>query len=255
MNIQDFFPENEQPLDRLVEDGGFCSIFRTFACVGDSLSSGEFQLPKEEGKWGYYDMFEYSWGQFMARTLGSKVYNFSKGGMTAENYLKSFADSKGFWNVDLKCQAYIVALGVNDIFNQNKEMGTLADIKENWRDNAPTFMGHYGAIVQRYKEISPDAKFFFVTTPKDRRGTSWAARGAELAEAIRSMAEFFPNAYVIDLHRYGPACDEEFRDKFFLHGHMNPMGYALMAKIMMSYIDYIIRHNTKDFDRVGFIPH
>ena len=86
MDIKDYFPENEQPLDRLVEDGGFCSIFRTFACVGDSLSSGEFQIPRNDGsekKWSYYDMFEYSWGQFMARTLGSKVYNFSKGGMTA----------------------------------------------------------------------------------------------------------------------------------------------------------------------------
>jgi len=72
----------------LLEGGGFCSIFRTFAFVGDSLSSGEFQLPKEDGKWGYYDMFDYSWGQFMARTLGSKVYNFSKGGMTAKAYLQ-----------------------------------------------------------------------------------------------------------------------------------------------------------------------
>ena len=36
---------------------------------------------------------------------------------------------------------------------------------------------------------------------------------------------------------------------------MNPMGYALTAKMMMSYIDYIIRHNHKDFDHLGFLPH
>lgn len=254
MNVNDFFPENEQPLDRLLPDGGFASIFRTIACVGDSLSSGEFQLPKEGGNWSYHDMFEYSWGQFMARTLGSKVYNFSCGGMTAKWYMESFADSKGFWSTDLKCQAYIIALGVNDIFNQNQEMGTLADIRENWRENGHTFMGYYGAIVQRYKEISPDAKFFFVTTPRDENG-AWSARGGELAEALRSMAEFFPNTYIIDLHRYAPIYDKAFREKFFLHGHMNPMGYALTAKMMISYLDYIIRHHPKDFNHLGFVPH
>jgi len=254
MNVKDFFPENEKPLDRLVEDGGFCSIFRTVACVGDSLSSGEFQLPLEGGKWGYYDKFEYSWGQFMARTLGCKVYNFSRGGMTASEYIESFADRKGFWNVDLKCQVYFIALGVNDIFNQNKEMGSLEDIRENWRENGKTFLGYYAAIVQRYKEISPDAKFFFITAPRDANKV-WTERGEKMAEALRQLADYFPNAYVIDLYRYGPVYDEEFRDKFFLYGHMNPMGYVLTAKMIMSYVDYIIRHNTKDFDMLGFAPH
>lgn len=26
----------EKPLDRLVTDGGFCGIFRTIGCIGDS---------------------------------------------------------------------------------------------------------------------------------------------------------------------------------------------------------------------------
>ena len=34
---------------------------------------------------------------------------------------------------------------------------------------------------------------------------------------------------------------------------MNPMGYMLTAKIVMSYIDYIIRHNIEDFKQIGFI--
>ncbi len=35
-----FFDENEKPLDNLCTDGGFVGIFRTIACVGDSLSYG-----------------------------------------------------------------------------------------------------------------------------------------------------------------------------------------------------------------------
>ena len=35
--------EKEKPLDTLVKDGGFCGIFRRIGCVGDSLSSGEYE--------------------------------------------------------------------------------------------------------------------------------------------------------------------------------------------------------------------
>ena len=36
-------PPGEKPLDHLPPDGGFCGIFRTIGCIGDSLSSGEFE--------------------------------------------------------------------------------------------------------------------------------------------------------------------------------------------------------------------
>ena len=38
MDITKFYADpNEQPLDRIKPDGGFTGIFRTIACVGDSL--------------------------------------------------------------------------------------------------------------------------------------------------------------------------------------------------------------------------
>ena len=44
MNLEKlFFDPEEKPLDNLVSNGGFCGIFRTIGCVGDSLSSGEFE--------------------------------------------------------------------------------------------------------------------------------------------------------------------------------------------------------------------
>ena len=60
-------PAEEKPLENYAPDGGFASIFRTVAFVGDSLSSGEFEtLDGATGVRHYYDMFEYSWGQSMA---------------------------------------------------------------------------------------------------------------------------------------------------------------------------------------------
>ena len=40
---------------------------------------------------------------------------------------------------------------------------------------------------------------------------------------------------------------------FYLHGHMNPMGYRFTAEMFCSYIDYIIRHDPKSFANVGFV--
>ena len=92
----------EKPLYNLVEDGGFCGILRTIACIGDSLSSGEFESVDENGIRHYYDHYDYSWGQFLARATGTKVYNFSRGGMTAKEYMESFAQAKDFWNPEKK---------------------------------------------------------------------------------------------------------------------------------------------------------
>lgn len=252
MEWRNFFCKDEKPLEHLLFDGGFCGIFRTIGCVGDSLSSGEFQIPNEEGDWAYYDIYEYSWGQFMARTIGSKVYNFSRGGMTAKEYMESFAEANDFWNPDKACQAYIIALGVNDIIYQDMELGSVADIAEDYHNNKKTFAGYYASIVQRLKEIQPDAKFFFMTMLKWDDEVKDAKTNRH-AQFLYELANTFKNCYVMDFCKYAPVQDAEYQQKFWLNGHLNPCGYVLTAKMIMSYIDYIIRHNITDFEKIGFV--
>lgn len=247
------FDRNEEPLDSLVDGYSHTSIFRRIAFIGDSLSSGEFETRDENGEPGYHDLYEYSWGQYIARKNGLTGLNFSRGGMTAKWYLENYAEESGFWDPEKACQAYVIALGVNDVFNQGQELGSVADIDpEDWRNNKPTFVGNYAAIVSRYKEISPDAKFFFVTTPGTDFPT-WAEKMPAFVSAIHDLAAHFENAYVIDLNRYGPVHDQAFRKRFYLLGHLNPSGYILTAKLIDSYIDYIVRHNPEDFSHTGFI--
>ena len=112
------------------------------------------------------------------------------------------------------------------------------------------YSGYYAKIIQKYKEIQPDAKFFLVTIPDD---CVFSYGKEEQSELINKLAEVFSNCYVIDLYKYAPVIDENFRKKFFMGGHMNPCGYNLIAQMVASYIDYIIRHNMDDFRRVGFI--
>ncbi len=134
-------------------------------------------------------------------------------------------------------------------------MGSINDIDlEDYRNNKPTYAGWFGQIVQRYKEIQPNAKFFFISMPQE-----WADTEAKIAQKkahadlLYAMTGIFQNSYVVDLNKYAPVYDRSFAEKFYLHGHLNPMGYQLTAKMIASYIDYIIRQDPKAFRQVGFI--
>ena len=254
MDLKPFIMNSdEKPLDNIVTDGGMCGIFRCMGFIGDSLSSGEFEIVEEGKDKIYLDCFQYSWGQYIGRAAGLKARNFSRGGMTASEYWNSFADANDFWNEDLICQAYVIALGVNDVVNAGQEAGSASDINEDdYNLNRETFAGYYARIIQRLKKMNPDAKFFLVTLPRERRNRE---RAEKASAAIRELAEYFDNTYLIDLEKYAPEYDEEFRRNFFLEGHMNPAGYLLTGKMIASYIDWIIRNNPEDFYKVGLIPY
>ncbi len=253
---RDFFADkNEQPLDRIVEGYSNTSIFRTIGFIGDSLSSGEFESLSDEGKPGWHDYYEYSWGQYIARKNGLTAYNFSKGGMQARVYMESFAEKNGYWNPELACQAYVMALGVNDVVNDGMEVGSVADIDpEDYHNNKPTFIGYYAQIIARIKqEIQPAAKFFFVTMLHHEESEELDARRRRHAAALYELAEYFDNCYVIDLYKYAPMYDKAYQERFNLYHHLNPMGYIMTAKMVDSYIDYYIRKYPDDFRRVPFI--
>lgn len=253
MNIHEYMgvDEKEKPLDRVVTDGGFCAIFRSIACIGDSLASGEFESIAPNGEKLYHDFYEYSWGQFIGRSCGSTVYNFSAGGMTAERYMKAFADTKGFWGRDKLCQAYIIALGVNDVINQRQPIGSIADVDlDDYTKNATTFAGYYAQIIQRIQMLQPRAKIFLVSIPKS--GTEADNLRKEHRDLLEDFTGLFKNTYLIDLYTYALANDETYRKQFWL-GHMTATGYVLTARMIESYIDYIIRKNPEEFNQVGFI--
>ncbi len=257
MDIKAFMKqEGEKPLDHLVANGGFCGIFRRIACIGDSLSSGELESFAQDAK-GFHDYYDISWGQFLARDAGCTVYNFSKGGMTARKY-DAFAREQGFYDDTYKAQAYILALGVNDISKTiagEETLGELSDVDPtDFAKNKPSFIGYYAAIIARYQALQPKAKFFLMTCP--RSGKDDPERNAlrdKHRELLFGLAELFENCYVLDFRTYAPVYDEEFRKVFYLGGHMNAQGYRLTALMVESYIDYLIRHNPEDFKQVGFI--
>lgn len=244
----------ENPLQALVSGGGFCGCLRSVACIGDSLSSGEFESIDAAGEKQYHDMFEFSWGQFMAREAGLFVRNFSRGGMTAEEYCESFADQMGYWDPEKRCRAYIIALGVNDVSNHRENLGEIADVHpDNWRENPKTFAGYYGQIISRIKEIEPRAKIFLMTIPRIKGEEDRFSSEDRHAQLLHEIAQVFESTYVLDLRRYAPVWNEEFRRTYCLGGHLNAMGYQLGSRLIMTYIDYIMRNNPGDFAQIGFV--
>lgn len=246
MNLQ----ENEKPLDNIILDGGYTSIFREIVCIGDSLSSGEFEHIDKEGNYTFHDKYEYSWGQFIARSAGCKVHNFSRGGMSAKEYMSTFAKEKDFFTHEILPNAYLIALGLNDIFMLKQEVGSIDDIHL----NNDTFASWYTKIIKKYKEINPNAKFFFITIPKESLDNeAITAKKLSHQKLLYDLTKEFNNSYVIDLYEYAPIVDNEFKEKFYLEGHLNPAGYKLAGILISSYIDYIIRSDFKAFKQVGFI--
>lgn len=244
-------PEN--PLAHVSNNPGFCGIFHAWGFIGDSLCSGEHEYHKPDGSKGYHDMYDYSWGQRICALTGTKGDNYSQGGETARGWIEHFWNKPRNRNHDIDAkespkQAYIMALGVNDSNNSDKH--PLGNVKTDidttdYHNNANTFAGNYAGIIQRIRSIAPDSKFFVVTMPKK----------TAYNDAIRYMAELFPNTYVIDLEKYGPSYEKgsKMRQRFFLGNHLNAMGYEYTAWMFMTYINWIIEHHWKDFEQTAFI--
>ena len=63
--------------------------------------------------------------------------------------------------------AVLMAARCTTIFMSTHGGNAQEDINLNdYTKNAETFAGYYGGIIQRVKELQPDAHFFVVTLPK-----------------------------------------------------------------------------------------
>ena len=246
----------ENPLKEISPDGGYTAILGTVGCIGDSLSSGEHEI-KRGGNTIYYDMYDYSWGQFLARKCGLKVYNFSRGGLSAHTF-HEYANYCQAFHPEKACKAYIVALGVNDMNHLDTlypdGFGDMSDVDfDDFTKNRPTFVGDYVKILGRIRDLQPEAKIFLFTVPRSDGG-----KNKELfdrhAEFIRTLPQYIKNTYVLDFRKYAPDYDAaDFKEKYYLHGHMNAMGYKYTADMVATYIDYIIRKHPQDFRRIALV--
>lgn len=222
------------------------SSFLKIGCIGDSLASGESQYTKADGTKGLVDLYNYSWGQFMARRYGIECVNFSAGGLSTRTWL---THSRGWLLAQQPeniCNAYIIGLGQNDIGKLGADyLGTITDIDlNNYNNNADTYYGNYGKIIQLIKTKQPKAKFFLLTDP--------VVTGFN--HAIAEIANTIPNCYLIDLTVYS----DMFKSGGYFHtnnrgGHYNSVAYNYMGKLIGEEISKYMYNNPSEFNQIEFI--
>ena len=158
------------------------------------------------------------------------------------------------WNNDKAAQAYIIALGVNDItahLRGELELGSVEDVDlSDYKKNKKTFAGYYGEIIQRVKLLQPRARIFLVSPLC--HGDERDEKRKIVRDILEGMTRLFGHTYLLDMYNFAPRHDEEYRRTYRL-GHLTPAGYIVTARMIESYIDYIIRRNPDDFKQVPFI--
>lgn len=238
---------SDTPLERIRNDAGLMAIFRHVGCIGDSLASGEAVYKKNDGSTGGKDLFEYSWGQYLARMTGNTYYNWSRGGLRCDTFLSSSMAVECF-DGEHKCEAYVIGLGQNEN-NKKYTIGTAADIDMNdYTQNPDTYYGNYGRIIQKIQQLQPKAKIFVLTDPLK------AVETAGYNAAVREIAGMFQNVYLVDLFTYGATLySSGFLYQQKRGGHFNAVGYFICAMIIATYIDWIIKKNPTEFREVEFI--
>ena len=222
--------------------------FLKIGCIGDSMSSGECKYTNVDGTTSLVDLYEHSWGQYMARKYGLSVVNLSQGGLTTRSW---FTSSYGYTlaiKEENKCNAYIIGLGINDRNKLGSEyLGTIDDIDiDNADNNNDTFYGNYAKIIQKMKKIQPKAKFFLMLDPNK-------AVDEEFQNATAEIATLFENCYVLDMTLYA----DLYSSSGFIgqqnRGHYNAISYNYMGTLIGAEISKYMYVNHTEFNQIEFI--
>lgn len=254
--------DDTNPLGKIIENGGLCGIFKSIACVGDSLTQGVFDRTNDTSL-DFEATNYYAYPSVLGRLTGSKIYNLGNAGATASDseqakndwhsWLQT-ANQKNWYSDDYKAVAYIISIGTNDIgyygsFSGNAD--TDIDVNDYNNNNTGTSVGALATIIQKIREIQPQAIIFVETIDNTRNSVSTR----DVAnEKIRAVAELL-DCYIIDMARYWVSVDDakEWKKIYQNGGHLNALGYFEKTKARCTYIDWIIRNNLDKFRSVQFI--
>lgn len=243
------------PIEKVRYDCGLLAIFKTIGVIGDSLASGEMQGYDANGNMVFEDMYEFSWGQQIAKMTGVDVFNFSQGGQYAKGWMTG--NTARTWDAgDIaggahsnKKQCYFIGLAHNDkrmVENNTYTagIGTVEDIDDSdYTQNADSYVGWYARIIQSIKSIEPRSYIFCITPP--------LSEYAAYSEQIRNIVEHFAGqrVYLIDIATYGNSGSQ----LMWMNSHLSAAGYLYFAYLIANYTDYLIRKNETDFKYTSLV--
>lgn len=213
------------------------AMFSHFGVVGDSYASGELYYDDK-----YVDKYEISWGQILARKLGTICTNYSSGGLSTQTWLNA-ENGLSLLIKNPPEDIYYLVLGINDYWNLGeKYLGSINDIgnfktKDDYQDS---FYGNYGRIIEEIQEHAPNAKLVMFT----------CADTSELAEkfnkAIIEIANYYKIPYIVQSEN---TFFQSEINQNMSGGHPTALAYSGMANAFEELLNAcLIEHQDYFFD-------
>lgn len=220
------------------------SVFPTFGVVGDSYSSGAIHFP--DG--AYVRRYDLSWCQQMARKYGIECTNYTYSGIGTTGWLTNQTYGLPKLLSDPAKDLYILALGINDytqISNGTLQLGTIADMTDDYTQSPPTFCGNYNRIIGNIKAHAPNAMIVQLSYLRPTGG------GKSLLNPVfEDIAEKAEIPY-IRLDDDGFFTSDFYRSTTQVDGHPTAVGYAGMCTAIGRLLSKCMRDNPTYFGMIG----
>jgi len=215
----------------------------------------------------------------MQRMIGNNVRNMGAGGRTAADkaategngtskswynwVTKGYATDKWTNTSADKADSYIMYLGTNDISIYGSFSGDIStDItidtsaKTITVNDNTTSVGGYCEILNAVFGVQDKARVFCLTLPNyrndDTTRTEMNNKIKEIINAYKSIGKYI---YLVDIETYGISKDNisTWKSIYYTGGHLNVFGYKWLCNFLISYINYIIENNKKDFVNIEIV--
>lgn len=227
------------------DDMAFAGIPKV-GIIGDSLASGVTYKSNGTATTNY----DKAWWQVLKRDSGAEYLYFAQGGMHTRSWHTNPIGWEKANTPGNECCAYIIGLAVNDQYQFGSAyVGTIADIHdEDYTQNADSYFGNYGKIIQKLTLKIPNAKFFLLSVPRN------TGDYPVYNEAIREMAAHFSNCYLVDLERdYIEKYQSGYiKEHEFGGSHYSASAYQVMGRILEEAISKVMVDHALDFRYIQF---
>lgn len=245
--ILNYKKSNNIAIENLKNKSESIRIFKKVVCVGDSYTAG--YIVDDQGV-AHENNPEFSIPHYLSILTGNNWLNCGVSGASSKTWL---TNTNGLAKAQTlgDTQAYLVGLMINDSSNRSVhvDVGTISDIgTEN-----DTYYAYYSKIIRELNTISPNAKIFIETCPKND-DTRYSAYN----QAVRDIYNAYKNTYpvhLIDLKENYNLFYNSLLVQDEIEGHYTAIGYEKIAEILIKIISNYIDNNITDFQNVAFIDY
>lgn len=226
------------------------SCFERIVSIGDSIMAGYTGSEFAGQNIGSNDarVTARNWPAYFKNITGCDIINLGYGSTKTTDWRNSTPETESdnlYCALDLAniegTQAYFNMLGWNDTI----EVGTSADIKADYNDNAISFYGNYDYIVRKLHDYKPKAHIFVFTLARSKKNSPYN-------DAIRYIATLYPEyCHYID-YSNDPFFDTVFFNAVADDTHYSPLGYNAFAQFVKSIVSKYIYDNPDKFKGIPY---